>query len=77
VKQIRIAELHPAGASATMTVEVTINGCRYIEDRATAAVLAGNPSRPSTFLERWTFSLQNNEKQPWRIAAVDSAVAAR
>jgi predicted lipid-binding transport protein (Tim44 family) len=77
VKEIRIAALHPAGASAMMAVEVTITGPRYIEDRATAAVVAGNPARSSTFLERWTFGLQDDPAQPWRIVAVDSPVAAR
>jgi len=77
VKAIRIAGLHGAGTSAMMAVEVTITGRRYIEDRATAAVVAGNPTRQSTFLERWTFALQADPAQPWRIVAVDSAVAAR
>lgn len=70
VKAIRVAGLDPASEPATMTVEVDVEGCRYLEDRDTAAVLAGSRTRVSDFTERWTFALDGDEAQPWRVAAV-------
>jgi predicted lipid-binding transport protein (Tim44 family) len=55
-----------------MTVEVDLTGRRYVEDRDTTAVLAGSRRRPTSFTERWTFALNGDGKQPWRIVAVDA-----
>ena len=52
-----------------MTVEVDIEGRRYIEDRDTTAVLAGSQSRPTKFTEHWTFALDGDARQPWLLAA--------
>jgi predicted lipid-binding transport protein (Tim44 family) len=57
-----------------MTVEVDLTGRRYIEDRATTAVIAGSRRRETSFTERWTFALNGDAKQPWRIVAVDTPV---
>jgi predicted lipid-binding transport protein (Tim44 family) len=57
-----------------MTVEVDLTGRRYIENRDTAAVLAGSRTRPTSFTERWTLSLTDDPRQPWRITAVASPV---
>jgi predicted lipid-binding transport protein (Tim44 family) len=70
VKEIRVAGLDPASTPPTMTVDVDVDGCRYVEDRDTAAVLAGSRTRTCEFSERWTFALDGDEAQPWRIAAV-------
>ncbi len=40
-----------------MTIEVDVEGRRYLEDRDTTAVVAGSKSRPVRFTERWTFAL--------------------
>ena len=77
VKELRVAGLDPAAAPPTMTVEVDVEGCRYLEDRDTAAVLAGSRTRRSEFTERWTFALDGDEAQPWRIAAVRAPSATR
>jgi predicted lipid-binding transport protein (Tim44 family) len=74
VKQIRIAGLDAAAAPPTMTIELDVEGRRYIEDRDTAAVVAGSQSRATTFTERWTFALDGDSSQPWRIADVASPV---
>jgi predicted lipid-binding transport protein (Tim44 family) len=55
-----------------MTVEVDLTGHRYLEDRDTTAVLAGSRSRPVSFTERWTMTLDGDQSQPWRISAVGS-----
>ena len=59
-----------------MTIEVDLQGRRYIEDRDTAAVLSGSQARATSFTERWTLALDGDAAQPWRIAAVDSPLAA-
>ena len=51
-----------------MTIEVDVEGRRYIEDRDTTAVIAGSKSRATKFTEHWTFALDGDAAQPWRIA---------
>jgi predicted lipid-binding transport protein (Tim44 family) len=76
VKHIRIAALDAASEPATMTLDVELAGRRYLEDRDTAAVLAGSQSKATTFTERWTLALDGPAEQPWRIAGVGTAVGA-
>lgn len=70
VNRIRIVHLDAAAEPPTMTVEVDLTGRRYVENRDTAAVLAGSRTRKTSFTERWTLSLAGDEAQPWRISAV-------
>ncbi|HUO73131.1 MAG TPA: TIM44-like domain-containing protein [Solirubrobacteraceae bacterium] len=77
VKQIRIIGLDAGATPPTMTVEVDLEGRRYIEDRDTAAVLSGSQSRATTFTERWTLALDGDAAQPWRIAGVGTPPIAR
>ena len=74
VRQIRITGLDAAAHPPTMSVEVEIEGRRYIEDRDTTAVLAGSPSRATKFTEHWTFALDGDARQPWLIAGVGAPV---
>ena len=76
VKQIRIVGLDAASKPPAMTIEVDLQGRRYIENRDTAAVLSGSQARATSFTERWTLALDGDAAQPWRIAAVDSPLAA-
>jgi predicted lipid-binding transport protein (Tim44 family) len=75
VRQIRLAGLDAAATPPTMTVEIKVDGLRYLEDRATATVVAGSRSRTTSFSEQWTFALDGDAGQPWRIAAVTPPVA--
>jgi predicted lipid-binding transport protein (Tim44 family) len=75
VKQIRIVGLDAAATPPTMTIEVDLSGRRYVEDRATAAVLAGSQTRETSFSEHWVFALDGPPAQPWRIAAVRAPLA--
>ena len=43
-----------------MTIEVDLEGRRYIEDRDTTAVLAGSQSRATSFTEHWTLALDGD-----------------
>ena len=70
VKEIQITGLDPAARPPTMTVEVEVEGYRYLEDRRTAAVISGSRDRRTSFTERWTFALDGDAEQPWRISAV-------
>jgi predicted lipid-binding transport protein (Tim44 family) len=75
VRRMRVVGLDPSAEPPTMTVEVEVEGCRYIEDRDTAAVLAGSRTRTTAFSERWTFALDGDRTQPWRIASVGAPLA--
>jgi predicted lipid-binding transport protein (Tim44 family) len=74
VKQIRIAGLDAGSEPPTMTIDVELEGRRYLEDRDTAAVVAGSQLRATKFTERWTLALDGPAEQPWRIAAVGAPV---
>jgi predicted lipid-binding transport protein (Tim44 family) len=75
VKQIRISGLDAAAEPPTMTIDIEIEGRRYIEDRDTTAVVAGSKSGETTFTEHWTLALAGDPAQPWRIVAVGSPLA--
>jgi predicted lipid-binding transport protein (Tim44 family) len=76
VKQIRVLGLDASAEPPTMTIAVDVEGRRYIEDRDTAAVVAGNKSRPARFTEQWTFALGEDAAQPWRITSVRAPLSA-
>lgn len=70
LRELRITNLDPAADPPTMTVEVDVEGRRYLEDRDTAAILAGSRSQQVRFTEHWTLALDGDSRQPWRIVAV-------
>jgi predicted lipid-binding transport protein (Tim44 family) len=74
VNRIRIVGLDAAATPPTMTVEVDLSGYRYLENRDTAAVVAGSRTRKTSFTEHWTMSLTGDKQQPWRITAASSPV---
>ena len=74
VNRIRVAHLDAGAEPPTMTIEVDLTGRRYIQNRDTAAVLAGSQTRKTSFTERWTLSLTDDPAQPWRITSVASPV---
>jgi predicted lipid-binding transport protein (Tim44 family) len=77
VKQIRIAALDAAATPPTMSLDVDIEGRRYIEDRDTAAVVSGSRSRATSFTEHWTMALTDDALQPWRIVRVGAPAPTR
>jgi predicted lipid-binding transport protein (Tim44 family) len=70
--QIRIVGLDAGAQPPTMTIELEITGRRYIQDRDTAAIVAGSQFRPTTFTERWTLALAGPPEHPWRITDVET-----
>jgi predicted lipid-binding transport protein (Tim44 family) len=70
VRHIRIVALDAAAKPPTMTIDVELAGRRYLEDRDTAAVVSGSPTRTTTFTEHWTLALEGPDDQPWQIAEV-------
>jgi predicted lipid-binding transport protein (Tim44 family) len=74
VNRIRIVNLDAGADPPTMTVAVDLTGRRYVENRDTAAVIAGSRTRKTSFTERWTLSLTGDDAQPWRITAVGEPV---
>jgi predicted lipid-binding transport protein (Tim44 family) len=76
IKQIRITNLDAAAHPPTMSVELDVEGRRYIENRDTTELLSGSRSRPTSFTEHWTFALDGDDSQPWRIATVGAPARA-
>ena len=66
---VRIAALDAAADPPAIRVELAVTGRRYVEDRDTAAVVAGSRSAEARFTERWTLALDAGPPWPWRIAA--------
>jgi predicted lipid-binding transport protein (Tim44 family) len=75
IKNIHITGLDAAAEPPTMSIEVELEGRRWIEDRQTEAVISGSPTRKTTFTEYWTLALAGDAAQPWRIVAVGKPLA--
>jgi len=69
ITRIAITGLDAAAQPPTMTMRVDLTGRRYLEDRATAAILDGSLTRETSFSEHWQLALTDDPKQPWRIVA--------
>jgi predicted lipid-binding transport protein (Tim44 family) len=67
VEQVRITALDAKADPARMTVELTVSGRRYVEDRDTAAVVSGSKDDATRFTERWTLAIDGPVENPWRI----------
>jgi predicted lipid-binding transport protein (Tim44 family) len=50
-----------------MSVELAVEGYRYLEDRDTTAVISGNPQTATKFREHWRLALDGDDRHPWRI----------
>lgn len=73
--EIRITGLDAQAEPPTMSLEVHLTGCRYIENRDTTEVMSGSASSRTHFTEHWTMGLTGDKDQPWRIVAVGAPVA--
>jgi predicted lipid-binding transport protein (Tim44 family) len=71
VASLTVAALDPHATPPTMTAVVAVDGRRYVEDRDTAAVLAGSKSADRTTVQRWTFALTGDAGTPWRLVGVE------
>jgi predicted lipid-binding transport protein (Tim44 family) len=67
VNRLHVIRLDASADPAQITVELEVNGRRYIEDRDTTTILAGSRDHPRTFSERWTLSLAGDDVHPWQI----------
>ena len=76
LRALRITGLHADAVPPAMTVEADVSGRRYREDRDTVALVEGSKDREVTFTERWTMTLDGDERTPWRIAGSGLAPSA-
>jgi predicted lipid-binding transport protein (Tim44 family) len=76
VARLRIAALDAAAEPPTMTVEVTVRGRRYVQDRDTAAIVSGSDKDEATFTERWLLALGDDDANPWKIVSAAAGVSA-
>ena len=77
VEKITISGLDALTVPAAMTVDVKLTGRRYLQDRASAAILAGSDIHAITFTERWTLTLSGDAENPWQITAATTPALTR
>jgi predicted lipid-binding transport protein (Tim44 family) len=69
VRELRILALDGQRTPAEMTVELEVQGYRYLENRNTTAVVSGSPHTSTVFREHWRLTLDGDDVHPWRIAS--------
>jgi predicted lipid-binding transport protein (Tim44 family) len=69
--QADIAEAWQEGAREYATAAMRYESIDVVRDRATGAVLEGDPSRPVETTELWTFVRQDGG--PWKLSAIQEA----
>ena len=74
VKRMTVVGVDATSEPATTTIELELEGRRYVQDRDTAAVLSGSRDETTIFTERLTLSLDGSDSSAWRIAAVDGGM---
>lgn len=77
LSDLRIVRLDPRARPPAMTVLATITGRRYVESRATGAVIQGRRDQDSTFRVLWEFRLADHLRSPWRIARTSAPASDR
>lgn len=70
VERLTIDVIDANAQPARLSVTVRVRGRRYVENRATAAVVSGSRDREQTFTERWTLALEGDEQLPWCLVGV-------
>ena len=73
LKSLRISAIHAQDTPATMTVEASLTGRRYRENRDTTTVIDGSKDKETTFKESWTMALDGNDETPWCLVGSASA----
>ena len=76
IDAVRITALDAGAQPPAMTIELDVTGTRYVQNRDTAAVVAGSDSAAASFTERWTMTLSGPDEQPWKLAGVAGAPVA-
>jgi predicted lipid-binding transport protein (Tim44 family) len=70
IRTVRITAIDPATQPPSLSIVIQGSAVRYIEDRATAAVLSGNPDSERHVRLTWTLALEAPPPWPWRLATV-------
>jgi predicted lipid-binding transport protein (Tim44 family) len=72
VDRVAITGLDPHVDPATMTVQVSLQGRLYVENRDTTDVVSGSKDADTQTLQVWTFALAADKaaELPWRLVAV-------
>jgi hypothetical protein len=70
IRTVRITAIDPAAQPPSLSIVIQASAVRYIEDRATAKVLSGNPDSERHVRLTWTLALEAPPPWPWRLATV-------
>ena len=73
VDAMTLVKLDGAAQPPTMLVELRLSGRRYLENRDTVAVVDGSRDSPTSWTERWTFTLDGDGEAPWLVASAGDA----
>ena len=74
IERLAILALDAAAEPPTMTVEITLKGRRYVEDRDTLARLSGSADRETRWSETWVLGLDGDAANPWRLRRAGAPV---
>jgi predicted lipid-binding transport protein (Tim44 family) len=77
IRTVRITAIDPAAQPPNLSIVIEGSAVRYTEDRATAAVLSGDPDTERHVRLTWTLALEGPQPWPWRLASVATAAPAR
>ena len=70
VSALHVRAVDAEATPAEVHVEAEVEGVRFLEDRDTVVVVAGNNRERVAFTERWTLTLdETSDEHPWRITA--------
>ena len=70
VRRVAITGVDTTRDPPRATVDIDLEGVRYIEDRNTLALVGGTRDRPTAFGGTWTLVLDGPDDAPWRIETV-------
>jgi predicted lipid-binding transport protein (Tim44 family) len=77
IRTVRITAIDPAAQPPNLSIVIEGSAVRYIEDRATAAVLFGDPDTERHVRLTWILALEAPPPWPWRLATVATSAQNR
>jgi hypothetical protein len=73
IRTVRITAIDPAAQPPRLSIVIQGSAVRYIEDRATAAILSGDPDTERPVRLNWTLALEAPPPWPCRLATVTTS----
>jgi predicted lipid-binding transport protein (Tim44 family) len=74
IERLAILALDAAAEPPAMTVELSLTGRRYVENRDTLDKLSGSADRETRWTETWVLGLDGDAANPWRLRRAGAPV---